>query len=614
LKGETVWHTSGETATDLRPGTYWLEFKPVTGSAIPTLADVEVTGPGSSFTATYTNAAEPAGSGWVRVESLDSAPPSPDFWRIEGETTWKGAGHRSSNRPCGVVAVEFRPFAGFLTPDTQFVRVLPGQGVCLEISYAEENSGSWAMTPVSAGESAQAPYEYVGLVHSSLGVFTGTAVGQYTVLTTLDAVYDPVTDGFAKGVTWTPACHSGTRRPPPRKCAGYILMADHASSDLRNDASKRLVAIYFTRSAADGGWSGHHVSTGDEWLSGRDARIIGYAGESGTAMDRGKIHASALQQLGAIQLQQRGAIQVPLFTLPGFQPAPGLNGAALFTRRSNGRDYPAAILIGRGGDATFRVIDGEVAELIATAEDKALLDNGGTGTDGATQGTGDYGPTTIAKGQVRAFVQGSADGGWKLAANEDDLASAPSNSSGVKVEVDPATFMVGLASQSGFTVPEVREVRVVSSRISEVEITYSQSFDDWEQIAFDATQRATGATGPMSDYDNDGTANILEWAFGLDPLVAGSHLTTADFQPGLPLVDPAIQGGMTVQYLRRKSAVAAGVVYAAEFSSGLGTWQSGEDGDVEDAGAEWERVTVTDPGPQSGNSRFARVAVTPPDP
>jgi hypothetical protein len=607
LKGESVWHASDETISDLLPGIYWLEFKPVTGSAIPTISDVEVTGPGSSFTTSYTDAPEPSGSGWVRVESLDSAPPSPNFWRIEGETEWHGDGQRSANRPCGVVAVEFRPFAGFLTLDTQFVHILPGQGVLLETSYSAENSGDWAMTPVSSGEAAQAPCQYVGLVHSSRGVFTGTAVGQYTVLTTLDAVYDPETGEFAKGVTWAPASHPGSRRPPPRKSAGFILMTDQPSELRDDDASKRLVAIYFTRSAADGGWSGHHVGTGAEWLSGRDARIIGYAGEAGTTADRGKIHASASQHLGSLTFQD-SPFEDSLFTLPGFQPAPGLNGAALFTLRSNGREYPAAILIGRGSDATFRVIDDAVDKLIATAEDKALLDNGGTGNNGAVQGTGDYGSTTVANGHVRAVVQGFADGRWKLNATGDTYRS------GEKVEVEPVTQSVELAPQDGFTVPEPRSVRVVSSRISEVEITYSQSFYDWEQATFDATQRATGRTGSMSDYDNDGTANILEWAFGLNPLEADSQLTTADYQPGLPLVDPVAQGGMTVQYLRRKSAVASGVVYAAEFSSGLGTWQTGEDGDVEDAGAEWERVTVTDPGPLSGRSRFARVAVTSPDP
>lgn len=610
LKGEAVWRASGDagTASGLQPGTYWLEFKPVTGSALPTLADVEVTGPGSSFTGSYTHVPEPSGSGWVRVKSLSPTPPSPAFWRIKGEVGWHGDGGRSANQPCGVVAIEFRPFAGFHTPDTQFVRILPDQGAYLEISYAAENSGEWAMTPVSPVESAQAPYQYVGLVHSSRGVFTGTAVGQYTVLTTLDAVYDPETGGFADGVTWTPAGHSGTRRPPPRKSAGYILMTDQPS-ELRNDElSKRIVAIYFTRSAADGGWSGHHVGTGSDWLAGRNARIIGYAGESGAATQRGKIHASALQQLGIPTLQGS------LFTLPGFQPAPGVNGAALFTRRSDGRDYPAAILIGRGADAVFRVIDSDVDKLIVRAEDKALLDNGGSGSNGAVQGTGDYGPTTIAKGHVRGVVQGSAGGRWKVAKTVNDLPAASSNSSGVKVEVDPAELKVALEGQPGFTVPDVRSVRVVSGRISEVEITYGQTFEDWQEIAFDATQQGTERTGPMSDYDNDGNANILEWAFGLDPLMADSHRTTVDDQPGLPLVNPTAPGGLTVQYLRLKSAVAAGVVYDAQFSSNLATWRSGEDEDVESVSPEWERVTVTDPEPVAGNKRVARVAVTPPTP
>lgn len=609
LKGETVWHASGDPADNLLPGTYWLEFKPVTGKSIPELTSWEVTDTNSSFTTSYINSDEPLGEGWLRVDSPSEPAPVAGFWRIVGETQWRTSGKRSGSLPCGVVTVEFKPVASYLTPDPEFVRILPDQGICLEISYSAATSGIWAMAPISPTEATDAPFRYVGLVHSSRGTFTGTAVGQYTVLTTLDAVYDPETGSFAKGITWTPASHAGTRRPPPRKSAGFIMMADYNDPVELKKESKRLVAIYFTRSAADGGWSGYHV--GSEWLTGRDGRIIGYSGERGPASQRGIIHSSALQPLAT------QPFPTPIFTLPGLLPTPGLGGATLFTRRS-GRDYPAAIFIGRGAEATFRIIDQDVADLITTAEDKALLDNGGTGPNGATQGTGDYGSGTVAKGYVRASINGAATEGsnsakWELASITGD--SIETNiPSGKKVETEATSQMIRLTSLSGVSTPEDRSVRVTSNRIAEIDFTYTQTYEGWSLITFTDSQRAAGNTGQREDFDRDGIVNLLEWAFGLNPLVADSHSTATDSLPGIPLVNPMTPGGMTVQYLRRKSAVSAGVTYEAGFTSSLDTWQSGMELDPVDIDSEWEQVTVEDAGPVTEGRRYARVAVTPPSP
>lgn len=610
LKGELAWRTSGQTAVNLLPGIHWLEFRPVTGRNLPAPGITADVGAGSVtlLSANYTIVSEPAGSGWVRVEDrIGALAPDESFWRIAGETSWRRRSAKSGSLSCGVVTVEYRSFPGFVTPDAGLARILPDQGVLLEPAYLPEATGSWSLSPVDPEALNSAPFRYVGMVHSSRGTFTGTAVGQYTVLTTLEAVYDPETRSFVSGVTWSPVHHAGTRTPAPRKSAGFVLMADYASDDLL-DESKGLVAIYFTKSAADGGWSGFHEEgpPDSHWLDGgRQARAIGYGGESGPAADRGKMHQSARQSLSAIDGSG------PVRTLSGFPDAPGLRGASLMTGRSDGRDYPAAVFLG-GAPAKFRVIDGDVAKLIKTAEDSALLDNGGTFSLGEKIGVGSYGAGTVANGRIRTRIEGVAGARWKVKNRTE------SYSSGARVEVQPEALGVPVefVPQPGFATPGDRNVNVVSNATVELLVRYGQTFADWEESVFTLEEREAGNTGSLDDFDRDSVSNLFEWAFGLDPKFADARVS-GQVEQGMPLVEavPAGQGAtLTVHYFRRKSAVEAGVQFEVQFSSDLSSpgWSAGASEEVEDFDSEWERVSVTDPLPPGAPRRFARVSVIEP--
>lgn len=91
----------------------------------------------------------------------------------------------------------------------------------------------------------------------------------------------------------------------------------------------------------------------------------------------------------------------------------------------------------------------------------------------------------------------------------------------------------------------------------------------WQSQHFTAAQMANPAvTGDTADYDGDGIPNLLEYALQLDP-------TTAN-RGGLPTLGEMVVNGSEYQTLSYTQVIGAtDVVYVAEVSSDLMTWQSG---------------------------------------
>ena len=148
----------------------------------------------------------------------------------------------------------------------------------------------------------------------------------------------------------------------------------------------------------------------------------------------------------------------------------------------------------------------------------------------------------------------------------------------------------------------------------------TESFTDWEHLYFTPDQLADATvSGPNADPDGDGVANLLEFAFNLDPTFAEPiTMTTGTGLRGLPLVGTAaVAAGdtrLTVEFVRRTAGSGSGLTYAAQFASDLaaGDWQTGGTESVTAINARWERVLVTDSVPLGTGAaqRFARVAVT----
>jgi hypothetical protein len=137
--------------------------------------------------------------------------------------------------------------------------------------------------------------------------------------------------------------------------------------------------------------------------------------------------------------------------------------------------------------------------------------------------------------------------------------------------------------------------------------------------AYDSWALAAGLSGADSARNatpqNDGIANILKFAFNLNPnapdvrqLVPG-----AGDSAGLPcgvVSSPPGEQALVVEYIRRKASSNPGIIYTVQFSSDLQTWTAvGLSETVVDMGGIWERAFVRDDPPAGSSRRMGRVKV-----
>ena len=136
----------------------------------------------------------------------------------------------------------------------------------------------------------------------------------------------------------------------------------------------------------------------------------------------------------------------------------------------------------------------------------------------------------------------------------------------------------------------------------------------------------SGLSGPgsglASDFDRDGTVNILEWAFGTNPAVASPGNLVANggtiVRRGGPTTFSVSNGagGYTrvAAFSRRMNYVAAGLNYTVQYSSDLASWTSSTaEPNVIAADGEIEIVTVPyPPTGVGGRAVFFHVIVTTP--
>ncbi len=170
-------------------------------------------------------------------------------------------------------------------------------------------------------------------------------------------------------------------------------------------------------------------------------------------------------------------------------------------------------------------------------------------------------------------VEGAATGNW--------FGLTGSNPS-----LDWLTFEMGTPEQLGIDPPDVEPV----------------TFDDWRSAYFDANELDDESiSGPGADPAGDGVANLLKFAFGLDPwvAVAGDDLPQAE-------VD---EGRLRLTYLERRHA--DGIEIVPEASEDLDGWGSvgvTEVGRVPQG--DFDRVTVEADLPDGAAKGFLRVNVT----
>lgn len=142
-------------------------------------------------------------------------------------------------------------------------------------------------------------------------------------------------------------------------------------------------------------------------------------------------------------------------------------------------------------------------------------------------------------------------------------------------------------------------------------VIYRTAYEHW------AIGHGVDGTGSsqLADEDQDGIAKLLEFAFNLNPSVSDRGTFDPGVIPGsgLPRMvttpgDPTGQL-LSLQYLRRKGV--AGLEYSPQFGTTLEDFADAASAPlVESIDADWERVTVPDPGGAGPERRFGRVVVT----
>lgn len=96
-----------------------------------------------------------------------------------------------------------------------------------------------------------------------------------------------------------------------------------------------------------------------------------------------------------------------------------------------------------------------------------------------------------------------------------------------------------------------------------------------------------GNAGTADDADSDGQTNLIEYAFGTNPIsnssgpsalqIGGTFSAATITAPGLPIVAfESITNGIDFRalFIRRKNHLAAGLVYSPQFSANLTVWQT----------------------------------------
>lgn len=144
----------------------------------------------------------------------------------------------------------------------------------------------------------------------------------------------------------------------------------------------------------------------------------------------------------------------------------------------------------------------------------------------------------------------------------------------------------------------------------------------WQGESFDAVQLADPEISALAaDPDFDGIPNVIEYAFGTEPLKGGAIPSLDGL--GLPVFSLVNDGGtlyQTLTYPRRRAGTRLfPEVYQPVFSNTLdGTWSAvgvtttTGDFPAEQAGlnALWEKVTSRRPVPEGEVKGFARVGIT----
>ena len=144
-----------------------------------------------------------------------------------------------------------------------------------------------------------------------------------------------------------------------------------------------------------------------------------------------------------------------------------------------------------------------------------------------------------------------------------------------------------------------------------ITVTGTGGYPEWARAQF----FVNGQFDPLQDADHDGTSNLGEYAFNLEPTGYDSRpVVTNTGTSGLPLVT-RVSGTLRIEFLRRKASTNSGLTYTPQFSdsllaTGTGSWANATATPVVTSiDSTWERVVINDTVTGSAR-RFGRVKLT----
>jgi hypothetical protein len=558
LSSEFLWHGDNESVPGVvewasepdeqlsTPGeraVYQVEILPYPGSTEVLTTYITMTGP---------NTTEIIELELVEPETSTSTVSFPETsqgfaWRLVGEAVWRNVTDDGDvfaedivfTLPIGDHRIEFKPVAGFTTPQSRAITITAGETLALDwAEYLRINNfdASKTFDVTQAPNLAANPYQYVGMIRSPLGRGTGTVVAERVVLTAAHLFFDPNGLQWADS-QWFSRQQQGTHQAPPISPRGVLYQTSYAKliapdfvegtvNNLPEDPQEvDFAVLYFPdQTTWNQGFANFLQSTSAKnWLTGAESKYaVGYPQRSQLHENRGKIFqkqfSSPLQSLGT-GLYETNAV---------FGDG-GASGSALFVQPAGtSQSYPAAILLAGQGRAVYRVIDEAVTRMIKDGQDAA------TGNDDVLNG--DFSQVTIGGlGQLKTIgVQVSPAGirsqsRWTITPAKGTVSGNLKHTETVAFPSSWTSFTITFSAISGYKTPAPRKVfnDAVNSGENIYQFTYAElpppaailtPLQTWQQLH--------GINNLSADGDKDGMNNLLEYALNRNP-------GTSDYRPGI---------------------------------------------------------------------------------
>jgi autotransporter-associated beta strand protein len=348
---------------------------------------------------------------------------------------------------------------------------------------------------------------------------------------------------------------------------------------------------------------------------GTNTSVINIGGSAAVTLPAFPTNAKGASSTATITFDSTTGSLSPLAGSATYMPAGTFNNAYL---TANGAKFN----VGTGNDITI----GQVLEDAVSPAAAGTLTKSGLGTLTLTAANSYTGATSVSAGTL-ALVGGSlaspitvsagASLSFTLGSPTTSTSSFDVTAGTIKITGTPTLPSYTLiTSSTGITGTPTLDAPIAGYSLVKVGNSLVLTSP---QGLYDAWVTATGgAGGKTANPDSDSLNNLLEYAFGTDPLAvtgdlvySGGSLTT----PGKPILEE-VGGVWYAVFTRRKDHVDAGLTYSVEFSSDLSPWTASavgatvvaSDSLLEVVRVPFPNLVSSDSGPQK--PRFFQVKVT----